>query len=107
MGISKSNLSWKTYISLLGNHTIAVAKVKEEYNSLRKSLPNVIRDINAVVKDGHIMVGERVDLDFYLGGDYKVNENYYFFGTVRNSRISNVFDHVFIYFNCFCFWPWE
>lgn len=62
-------------ISLVGNHTIAVVKEKEEYNCLRASLANVIHDVNAVVKDGHIIVdGQRVDLEFYLGGDYKVNE---------------------------------
>ena len=48
------------FLSLLGNHTIAVA--------------HVIQDVNDLVKDGHIIVdGQHVDLQFYLGGDYKVN----------------------------------
>ena len=61
-------------ISLAGNYTIAVAKEKEDYKSLKASLANVITDVNAVAKERHITVDEQlVNLEFYLGGDYKVN----------------------------------
>ena len=61
-------------LSLLGNHTIAIIKGKEEYQILKASLANVIRDVNATIKEGHIVVdGQKVNLEFLLGGDYKVN----------------------------------
>ena len=60
---------------LAGNHTIAVIKGKEEYESFKASLANAIRDVNSLVKDGYMIVdGHTVNLDIYLGGDYKVNE---------------------------------
>ncbi|KAJ7371103.1 hypothetical protein OS493_027791 [Desmophyllum pertusum] len=62
----------QTCLSSSGNHTIAVVKAKEEYESLKESLANVLNDVNSLIKDGEITVdGQRVSLDFYLGGDYK------------------------------------
>lgn len=59
---------------MTGNHTIAVVKGKEEYDTLKESLGNVICDVNALIQEGGMMVdGQKVTLDFYLGGDYKVN----------------------------------
>lgn len=61
-------------IYLAGNHTIAIIKGKEEYQTLKASLANVIRDVNATIQEGHLVVdGQKVNLEFYLGGDYKVN----------------------------------
>ena len=61
-------------VSLAGNYTIAVVKEKEVYKSLKASLANLINDVNAVAKEGHITVDEQlVNLKFYLGADYKVN----------------------------------
>ena len=61
---------------MTGNHTIAVVKGKEEYDTLKESLGNVICDVNALIQEGSMMVdGQKVTLDFYLGGDYKVNIN--------------------------------
>jgi len=58
-----------------GNHTIAVVKGKEDHNTLRESLANVIQDVNKLVEDGEINVdGQTVQLEFFLGGDYKVND---------------------------------
>lgn len=57
-----------------GNHTIAVVKGKEDHETLRESLANFIQDVNNLVKDGEINVdGQAVQLEFFLGGDYKVN----------------------------------
>ncbi|KAJ7380565.1 hypothetical protein OS493_009032 [Desmophyllum pertusum] len=55
-----------------GNHAVAIVKEKENYDALKESLANVIRDVNALIEVGHMIVdGQRVNLDFYLGGDYK------------------------------------
>ena len=57
----------------LGNHTIAIVKGKEEYDTLKESLANIINEVNKLVEEGHLMVnGQKVDLEFYMGGDYKV-----------------------------------
>lgn len=39
-----------------GNHTIAVVKGKEDHETLRESLANVIEDVNKLVEDGEINV---------------------------------------------------
>ena len=59
---------------LSGNHAIAVIKGKEDHETLKESLANVIMEVNALVKDGKITVDQKtVNLKFFLGGDYKVN----------------------------------
>lgn len=51
-----------------------MVKGKEDHETLRESLANVIQDVNNLVKDGEINVdGQAVQLEFVLGGDYKVN----------------------------------
>ena len=58
----------------MGNHTIAIIKGKEEYQTLKASLANVIRDVNSTIKEGHVVVdGQKVNLEFFLGGDYKLS----------------------------------
>jgi hypothetical protein len=55
-----------------GNHTIAVVKGKEDYDVLKESFKDVLRDINEVVAEKKIDVDEgTVNLEFFLGGDYK------------------------------------
>ena len=57
----------------VGNHTIAVVKGKEEHETLKESLSNVIRDVNSLIDDGHMIIdGRKVSTEFFLGGDYKV-----------------------------------
>ena len=59
---------------LTGNHTIAVIKGKEDHETLKESLANIIKEVNGLVKDGEITVdGKTVKLEIFLGGDYKVN----------------------------------
>ena len=54
--------------------SIAIIKGKEEYQTLKASLANVICDVNTTIKEGRIVVdGQKVKLEFFLGGDYKVN----------------------------------
>ena len=62
-------------IILPGNHTIALIKEKEENETLKRSLGNVIKDVNSLIEGKEITVdGKTVRLEFYLGGDYKVNK---------------------------------
>ena len=59
-------------MSAKGNHTIAVVKGKEDYDLLRECFADVFRDINEVVTEKKIdLDGETVNLEFFLGGDYK------------------------------------
>ena len=56
-----------------GNQTIAVVKTHEEYDSLCLSLCNAIDQVNSLIAKGSVNIhGTDVDLDFFLGGDYKV-----------------------------------
>lgn len=69
------DLHTRQFNYLAGNHAVAIVKEKENYDALKESLANVIRDVNALIEVGHMIVdGQRVNLDFYLGGDYKVNK---------------------------------
>jgi len=62
-------------IILPGNHTIALIKEKEENETLKRSLGNVIKDVTSLIEGKEITVdGKTVRLEFYLGGDYKVNK---------------------------------
>ena len=55
-----------------GNHTIAVVKGKEDYETLQKCFGDVFRDINTVVIEKKIEVdGTTINLEFFSGGDYK------------------------------------
>ena len=55
-----------------GNHTIAVVKGKEDYNTLRQSFADVFKDINSLISKKKMEVGGKsINLEFFLGGDYK------------------------------------
>ena len=55
-----------------GNHTIAVVRGKEDYNTLNESFGDVFKDINSLIAEKKIEVGGRsFNLEFFLGGDYK------------------------------------
>ena len=55
-----------------GNHTVAVVKGIEDYHTLKKCFQNVFSDINEIVMEKKIDVdGVRVNLELFLGGDYK------------------------------------
>ena len=57
----------------LGNHTIAIVKAPEKYETLKSALANVIKDVNQLNDAGWIEVdGKRLNLEFFLGGDYMV-----------------------------------
>ncbi|KXJ08155.1 hypothetical protein AC249_AIPGENE23436 [Exaiptasia diaphana] len=57
-----------------GNHTIAVVQTSEDYDTLKVSLSNVIKDVNDLEREGYIDVdGTKLKLDLFLGGDYKAD----------------------------------
>ena len=57
-----------------GNHAVAIIKTSEDYDILEHSLSNISRDVNEMIEKGYIDVdGNRVQVEFFLGGDYKVN----------------------------------
>ena len=46
----------------------------ESRQTLEECFSEVFREINEVISDGCIIVEqEKVDVEFFLGGDYKVN----------------------------------
>ena len=55
------------------NHTVALVMGKEDHETLRESLANVISDVNKLIDAGKINVeGRDFELEFFLGSDYKV-----------------------------------
>jgi hypothetical protein len=55
-----------------GNHTIAVVKGKEDYDVLKHCFRDVFNDINDMLREKKLDLGEdTVNLEFFLGGDYK------------------------------------
>ncbi|CAB4028869.1 Hypothetical predicted protein [Paramuricea clavata] len=55
-----------------GNHTIAVVKGKEDYDVLKHCFRDVFNDINDMLREKNLDLGEdTVNLEFFLGGDYK------------------------------------
>ena len=63
-------------LSFLGNHTIAVIKGSEDYETLKSGLSNVCQTVNELIDQGHMITdGKKMNLHFYLGGDYKVSKS--------------------------------
>lgn len=59
--------------NLTGNHTIALVQTSEDYDSLRSSLANVIKEVNEIQEKGYIEVDDlKIKVELFLGGDYKV-----------------------------------
>lgn len=55
------------------NHAVAAIKVPEEYEALRIALGNIRKEINDLITEGCLQVGDKtVEVEFFLGGDYKV-----------------------------------
>lgn len=60
--------------NILGNHTIAIIKGKECYETLQTSCRKIFSDVNKLVETGVLRVDEETEvaIEMYLGGDYKV-----------------------------------
>ena len=61
-------------LSFVGNHTFAAVKAADEnYEVLDSALRPVIEEMNELMRVKHVKVkGVDVELEFYLGRDYKV-----------------------------------
>ena len=66
---------YNSFLSLnQGTHTIAVVNGPENRETLANSFKEVFEDVNEIQERGYISVNEkRVDIELFLGGDYKVN----------------------------------
>ena len=72
IGHVKLALKYNYLIFFLGNHTFAAVKADEGFDMLCTTLREPI-EVNQLIGTSQIEVGDRViELDFYLGGDYKV-----------------------------------
>ena len=50
-------------------------KTAEDYSNLKAGLANVTRTVNDLIEERFILInGQKVKLEFYLGGDFKVSE---------------------------------
>lgn len=59
-------------MSAKGNHTIAVVKGSEKYQTLKESFSNAFNDINSMnVTKTTSIAGKNVNIEFFLRGDYK------------------------------------
>lgn len=73
--------SYYEYISVcaqhmmhIGNHTFAALRGKESYELISSAFHDLIQEINDVIDKGEIHIGEaKYQLQFLLGGDYKVD----------------------------------
>ena len=62
-------------MSARGNHTIAIVKGSEKYETLKESFANVFSDIpvNDLNSGNKITInGKEIAIEFFLGGDYKI-----------------------------------
>jgi hypothetical protein len=59
-------------MSASGNHTFAVVKGSESYETLNDSFGAVFQEINDLIEVSEITIdNSKFDLEFFLGGDYK------------------------------------
>lgn len=64
---------------VIGNHAFAILCGKECYESLGGSFKELFEEINSLIAEGEIEIdGEKIQLEFYLGGDYKVECIWFF-----------------------------
>ena len=63
---------------IAGNHTIAIVKGKECYETLKSSCSKVFDEVNKIIETGVLKLDNEheVLIDMYLGGDYKVQVHF-------------------------------
>ena len=60
---------------IIGVHTIAVLRGSEDHTTLKEGFQPVLDEINELVESRLIEArDEFYELDFFLGGDYKVQQ---------------------------------
>ena len=63
----------------IGNHTFAAIAGTEDYTLLKHGLAPVLEEVNFLIDNPLLHFDEQsIELDFVLGGDYKVSTPYYF-----------------------------
>jgi hypothetical protein len=68
---------FKSVIIIIGNHTFAVINGMERFELLEKGLKDTIAEVNTLIDERVVQVNDEiVELDFFLGGDYKVSAHY-------------------------------
>lgn len=61
-------------VATIGNHTFAIVKVSEAYESLRDSLKPVLVELNSLLCEKKIIInGTTVELELLFGSDLKVH----------------------------------
>lgn len=57
---------------------MAVMPGVELYDNMKIGFGDVLKDVNAIIKDGHVEIrpSYKVDVEVFLGGDYKVRFNW-------------------------------
>lgn len=69
-----------------GNHAVGIVSGKEDYDILKVSCKELFGEINELIEKGEIEVnGNKIPLEFYLSGDYKV--------TIMMMIITIIIDH--------------
>ena len=59
-------------LSTLGSHTFAVIQGAEQYEIIKNGFGVVLQEINNLIGGFVEVNGETIELNFFLGGDYKV-----------------------------------
>ena len=59
-------------LSTLGSHTFAVIQGAEQYEIIKNGFGVVLQEINNMIGGFVEVNGETIELNFFLGGDYKV-----------------------------------
>ena len=59
-------------MSASGNHTFAIVKGSETYETLQDSFGMIFQEINNLIKVGEITINDsKLNLEYFVGGDYK------------------------------------
>ena len=59
-------------MSSKNNRTVAIINGPEDYQTLKDSLPNFLREVNELINKGFIVIDDKeIQLEFFLGGDLK------------------------------------
>ena len=67
-----SGLNINMILSFIGNHIFAVVRGAENYDTIKSSFRDVLRDINRLIERGFILVGGHlVPVEIFLGRNTK------------------------------------
>ena len=59
-------------MSSKNNRTVAIINSPEDCQTLKDSVPNILREVNELINKGFIVIDDKeIQLEFFLGGDLK------------------------------------